>query len=126
VAGRSGREFSSRGTIGIPFSQPISDPKNTTFQVFAQGVSPDLLIKYKSWIHLYVLGRASVTAPKDGSSTSFGLSPQFKAGFDLTKDGSVSFGVVGGPVLSGAVSGGKFSLSLTPFSGTVGVTVSTP
>jgi len=122
----AGGSFQAGGTVGIPFSQPISDPKNTTFQVFAQGVSPDLLVKYKSWYHLYVLGKASVTWPKDQSSTSFGLSPQFKAGFDLTKDGSVSFSVVGGPVLSGAVSGGKFSLSLTPFSGTVGVTVSTP
>lgn len=122
----SGGQFQAGASMGLPISQPISDPKNTTFQVFAQGVSPDLLVDYKSWVHLYLLGKASVTVAKDGSTTSVGISPQFKASFDLSKDGSVSFGVVGGPQVSGAASRGQFTLSLTPFVTTAGITVSTP
>jgi len=114
------------GMLGLPISQPISDRKNTTYQVFAQGLTPDLLIAYGSWVHLRLIGKASVTVAKDGSSTSAALSPQFKASFDITKDGKLSFSVVGGPQIGATASGGHLTLTLTPFVTTAGVTLSLP
>ncbi len=115
------------GTLGLPITQPISDRKNTTYQVFAQGLSPDLLIASRSFAHLFLIGKASVTVPKDRSSTSAALSAQFKASFDLTEDGKVTFSVVGGPQITATARGGSpLQLTLTPFVLTAGATVTIP
>lgn len=122
----AGGQVQAGGTLGLPINQPISDPKNTTYQVFVQGLSSDLLIAYGSWVHLFILGKASVTVPKDGSSAGVAVSPQFKASFDLTKDGNLSFSVVGGPQLGATAQGGHLTLSLIPFVTTFGVTLTLP
>ncbi len=115
-------DIEAGGTLGLPISQPISDRKNTTYQFFIQGVSPDLLIDQKLWFELHLIGKAGVTIPKDGSSTSAAVSAQVKASVKL--DSAVSASIVAGPQLAGTVAGGKFSLSVTPIVVNAGITVS--
>ncbi|MDE3175994.1 MAG: peptidoglycan-binding protein [Pseudomonadota bacterium] len=115
-------EIQGGGTLSLPVSQPISDRKNTTYQFFVQGLSPDLLINRNMWLELHIIGKAAVTIPKDGSSTTGAVSAQIKASVKL--DDHVSASVVTGPQLAGAFAGGKFSLSVTPVVINAGVTVS--
>ena len=115
-------DIEAGATLGLPLSQPISTPKNTTYQFFVQGVSPDLLIGRNMWFELQLIAKAAVTVPKDNSSTTGAVSAQVKASVKLTD--SVSASIVAGPQLSGTVASGAFSIAVTPIVANAGVTVS--